>query len=64
MGNGATRLQGHGEAMRVISTTATAALHEVLLQAALRAERAIADRSADERAREMARRMDKREAER
>lgn len=38
----------------------TAGLNEVLLQAALRAERARADRQADERARALAKRMDER----
>lgn len=41
-----------------LSTAAKAALHEVLLQAAIRAERVNAERSSDQRARDLARRMD------
>lgn len=44
-----------------MADTAVNSLHEVLLQAALRAERANTDKAADERAREIARRLDERE---
>lgn len=44
-----------------MSPNARAALHEVLLQAALRAERAIQIREADRRATELARLLDNRE---
>lgn len=62
MGQGSVRLPRHGEAMS-LTIEARAGLHEVLLQAALRAERRKAAKAADERAREIARRMDKRAAE-
>jgi hypothetical protein len=44
--------------MRQLSHAAIAALNEVLLQAALRAERENAGRHSDNRARELARRQD------
>lgn len=43
---------------REISTQARSALHEVLLQAAIRAERVNAERSSEQRARDLAQRMD------
>lgn len=46
-----------------LSMAAVAALNEVLLQAALRAERANANRIADQRARELSRRQDQLAAE-
>ena len=42
-----------------LSKAAISALNEVLLQAALRAERANANRAAEERARELARRQER-----
>lgn len=46
--------------MKALSIEARAGLHEVLLQAALRAERRNQQAKADEAARELACRMDKR----
>lgn len=43
----------------MLNPQAIAALNEILLQAALRAERVNAARDADERARELAKRMDR-----
>lgn len=63
MGRRADGLPRDGDAMRVrkpLSTAAIAALNEVLLQAALRAERIKQARRADEMAAELARRMDER----